>query len=297
MPIFQVASGGNRRRPDEVYLMPKFPSVRSTPIDVKFKQIMAAAELCISANLNTAALILLYSAIDAASWLCAEDPDGQVQDHFVPWVEKYLLSTGRFECTALDLWGARCGIVHTLSPSSRLSRKERVREILYVNRGGNRGILDRLEAIRNAKSRRELRDVRVPDSTDVMRTNVVLETDALMNAFQGGFVSMLSDAKQDAALNSRIRGRASKVLSTMSERRAAADLAWCETMLALADAAERQVVDLPYSTDCSGCGSLTARVLVRAIDNGGASVAHSEMCDECADALGGNAAIRDLRKR
>ncbi len=277
--------------------MPKYPSVRSTPIAVKLKQITAAAELCICANLNTAALILLYSGIDAASWLCSEDPDGQIQDYFVSWVEKYILSTGRFECSALDLWGARCGIVHSLSASSRSSRKGKAREILYVNRAGNRDILDRLEAISNAKSRREVRDGGEPQSIDDMNRKVVLETDALMNAFQEGVASMLSDAKSDAFLNARIQERASKVLATMSNRRAEADLAWCETMIAVADAPERQLIDLPYTADCTGCGASTARVLVRAIDNSGVSVAHSEMCDECADTLGGNALIRDFRKR
>jgi hypothetical protein len=277
--------------------MPKFPSLRSPPISVKFKQIMAAAELCIAANLNTPALILIYSAIDAASWLCAEDANDQIQNYFVAWVEKYILTPGRIECSALDLWAARCGIVHTLSASSRLSRRGKAHQILYVNHGGNREILDRLETIRNAKSLRGARDGREQASATDMSRYVVLETDALMKAFQEGFASTLSDAKSDASLNARIKERASKVLTTVSDKRAEADLAWCETMLAIADASERQLLDLGYTTDCSGCGAAAGRVLVRAIDHDGASVAHSEMCDECADALGGNGVIRDFRER
>ncbi len=251
----------------------------------------------IAANLNTPALILLYSAIDAASWLCAEDPDGQVQNYFVAWVEKYILPGGRFECSALDLWAARSGVVHTLSASSRLSRKGKVQKILYVNRGGNRDILDRLEAIRNAKSLREARDGRrAASSAADMTRNVVLEIDALMNAFQEGVASMLSDAKSDASLNARIKERESKVLATISDAQAGTLLAWGQTMLAVADAPERQLVDLGYSTDCSRCGAATARVLVRAIASDGGSIAHTEMCDECADALGGTGVIRDFRK-
>src|SRR5438128_496386 len=146
--------------------MAKFPSVRSLPISVKLKQITAAAELCISARLNTPALILLYSAIDAASWLCAEYPDGPVQKYFVAWVEKYLLATGRFKCSALDLWAARCGIVHTFSASSRLSREGKVHQIVYVNRGGDRDMLYQLETIRNAKSPQEARARRETASDD-----------------------------------------------------------------------------------------------------------------------------------
>jgi hypothetical protein len=181
--------------------MPRFPSVRPLPVSVKFKQIAAAADLCIAANLNTAALILLYSGIDVASWLCAEQPDGSIQNYFVAWVEKYILPTSRFKCSSLDLWAARCGIVHTLSPSSRLARQGKVREILYVNRGGDRRILDRLEAIRNAKSLQEARGRDAASSTGDMSRKVVLEIDALVNAFEEGVASMLSDAKSDASLS------------------------------------------------------------------------------------------------
>jgi hypothetical protein len=211
---------------------------------------MAAAELCIGANLNTPALILLYSGIDAASWLCAEQPDGPVQNYFVAWVEKYIFPTVDFECSALDLWAARCGIVHTLSPSSRLAREGKVREILYVNRGGDRRILDRLETIRKANRLREARDGREAESSaGDMSRRVVLEIDALMNAFREGVASMLSDAKSDASLNARINERKSKVLATMYDAQAGALLAWGQAMLAVADAPERHLVDLGYTTD------------------------------------------------
>ena len=278
--------------------MPKFPSIGPSPISDKFRQIIAAAELCIGAHLNTPALTLLYSGIDAASWLCAEQPDGSIQSYFVAWVEKYMLPTRGLECSALDLWAARCGIVHTLSPSSRLAQQGKVREILYVNRGGDRRILDGLEDIRSAKSLQEARDGRgaAPSAGDMSR-KVVLEIDALMNAFEKGVASMLSNAKSDAPLNARINERKSKVLATMSDTKAGALLDWGQTILAIANAPERQLVDLGYTTDCSGCGADTARVLVRAIATDGTSVAHSEMCDECADALGGNGIIRNFRRR
>ncbi len=276
--------------------MAKFPYVRSSPISAKFKQIMAAADLCITANLNTPALILLYAAIDAASWLCAERPDGPVQKYFVAWVEKYILAAGQMECSALDLWAARCGIVHTLSASSRLSREGKARKIFYVNRGGNRDILDQLETIRNAKSPQEAR-ARQETADDDMSGNVVLEVDVLMNAFREGVASMMSEAKSDASLSARIKERESSVLATISDGQGKALLDWGQTMLAIAGAPERQLLDLDYMTDCSGCGAAAARVLVRAVDSTGTSIAHSEMCDECTDALGGNGVIRDLRKR
>jgi hypothetical protein len=185
-----------------------------------------------------------------------------------------------------------------LSPSSRLSRKGKAREILYVNRGGDRDILDRLEAIRNAKTPREaLDDRKAASAAPDLTRNIVLETDTLMNAFQEGVASMLFAAKSDASLNARIKERASKLLATMTDAQAGALLAWGQTMLTIADAPERRLHNLGYTTDCAGCGAATAQVLVRAIATDGESITHCEMCDGCADALGGNGVIRDFRNR
>lgn len=272
------------------------PSPVST-ISAKFGEITTAAELCTKANLNTPALVLLYSAIDMASWICAENPDGSIQDYFVAWVEKFIFPIERFGCSALDLWAARCAIIHTMSPSSRLSRAGKVRQIIYVNRGGDRDVLEGLEAIRNAKDLHEARDRKGGRSAADISRNVVLDVDSLAAAIQAGVASMLSDAESDSSLNARINERASNVLGTLSDAQGAALLAWGQTLLAIADAPERQLIDLGYTTNCSGCDAATARVLVRATAIDGESIAHSEMCDDCAEALGGDGAIRDLRKR
>ena len=275
--------------------MPKFPSTRFTPISDKFDQVLSAAELCIRVRLNTPALILIYSSIDAASWLSAEDPDAQVQSYFVKWVEKYL-PTDRFNCSSLELWAARNGIVHMLSASSRLTRRGKARQIIYVNRGGDRKTLERLEAIRTAKNPQQIRDSQGTTDDAGMSSNVIVEVDALLNGVREGVARMLSDAKSDPLLKVRIEQRESNVLTTISDRKAGALLEWAETMAAVAEAPERHLFDLPYRTDCSGCENGIGRVLVRAVRNDGQSIAHIELCDPCADALGGNGFIRDYRK-
>jgi hypothetical protein len=256
---------------------------------------MAAAELCVRFRLNTPALILLYSSIDAASWLSAEDPDADVQAYFVQWVEKYLAPIDRFNCSSMDFWAARCGIVHTLSASSRLSRKGKARQIIYVNRGGDRKTLQRLEAIRTAKNLRQIRDPQaIANDTDITG-NVIVEVDDLLNGVREGIARMLSDAKSDALLKARMEQRESSVLATISNQHASDLLAWAEAMSAVAEAPERHLIDLPYETDCAGCEDGIGLVLVRAIGNEGNSIAHIELCDQCADALGGDGLIRDLR--
>ena len=95
-----------------------------------FGQLLAAIELCSAARLRVPALILLYSAIDIAGWLDSEKQS--VQTRFTEWVDKYLLPGSSLKCTALDLYGARCGLVHSYSTVSELSRSGRVTEIGYA---------------------------------------------------------------------------------------------------------------------------------------------------------------------
>ncbi len=51
---------------------------------------------------------------------------------FKAWVEKYLLLKCKLTCDADDLYGARCGLVHSYSSESRTSREGRARTIYYA---------------------------------------------------------------------------------------------------------------------------------------------------------------------
>ena len=95
-----------------------------------FEQMLSPIELCVAARLGTPSLILLYSAIDIAGWLNSEHR--KVQDRFTEWVDKYLLPNSSLKCTALDLYGARCGLVHSYSSDSDLSRSGKVTPIGYA---------------------------------------------------------------------------------------------------------------------------------------------------------------------
>ena len=78
------------------------------------------------------ALILLYSQIDAIAWLgrpaaTPAEPAGPV---FEDWVRKYVLVHGE-TATPVDLWGARCAVLHTQTPESRVMRTRGARPIWY----------------------------------------------------------------------------------------------------------------------------------------------------------------------
>ena len=94
-------------------------------------QTVDAISKLIKGNLYTQALIILYSAIDTLTW--ANLPGGDVtQKDFINWVDKYINPEKELGCTAEDLYGARCGLVHSSAAVSRKSRKGETSEIWYA---------------------------------------------------------------------------------------------------------------------------------------------------------------------
>lgn len=91
----------------------------------------AGVEACLQNSLSGPALILLYSGIDTAGWL---DSDQQyaTRSSFINWVDKYLLRAKPLACTSLELYAARCGLVHIFTPDSQLSTQGHARRICYA---------------------------------------------------------------------------------------------------------------------------------------------------------------------
>jgi hypothetical protein len=78
------------------------------------------------------ALIIIYSTIDTIGLLDA--PTSQVSasgDSFKNWVKKYLLCQPKVEFNEIDLWGARCAVLHTFTSRSDLSNAGHARELQY----------------------------------------------------------------------------------------------------------------------------------------------------------------------
>jgi hypothetical protein len=98
----------------------------------KVQQLVAAVETCLAANLWEPTLILLYAGIDAMAWL--DRPAGQLdvtENDFVRWAERYLLSSPSPGLTGEDLYGARCGLLHSHTGESRKHRILKVRKLFY----------------------------------------------------------------------------------------------------------------------------------------------------------------------
>ena len=79
-------------------------------IHKNFLEVAHAVGLCLEHDLVNPALILIYSSIDAAAWLWSDSEEKSTRKNFEGWVNEFMLPAAGLECTATDLYGARCGL-------------------------------------------------------------------------------------------------------------------------------------------------------------------------------------------
>jgi hypothetical protein len=82
------------------------------------------------------ALILTYAAIDAMAFLSMPESQKEVNGKdFINWVEKYMKTDSKqpYQYQGIDLWGARCGIVHRYGATSKISDSGQCKIFNYHN--------------------------------------------------------------------------------------------------------------------------------------------------------------------
>lgn len=94
--------------------------------------ILRGTEVCLDHECLVSAVALIFFGIDSLSALArpVEMPDTS-RSVFIDWVERYLLPSSGMACTALDLYAARCGALHTHSPESDLQRQGKANRLVY----------------------------------------------------------------------------------------------------------------------------------------------------------------------
>lgn len=101
--------------------------------EIELERLVTAIRLCLDNNLQGPALILIYSTIDILATLGRNKKHRYVKkEDFLQWVEKYLLPDSDLQCSAVDLYGARCGILHSYSPASNLSALGSAKMLIHV---------------------------------------------------------------------------------------------------------------------------------------------------------------------
>ena len=101
--------------------------------DTNIVQLLEATELLIRTTLVTPALLLIYAGIDILGTVDRpSDKDESTGEDFRGWADQYMMPEQSLGCTADDLWGARCGLLHTYTSESRHSRKGLAKQVLYA---------------------------------------------------------------------------------------------------------------------------------------------------------------------
>lgn len=86
---------------------------------------------CLDEEQIMPALVLMYTGIEIVSKMGSK-PLESSRAAFVRWIDRYVLETGRFDVTGIDLYAARCGVIHAFSPDSNLYKEGKARRIAYA---------------------------------------------------------------------------------------------------------------------------------------------------------------------
>jgi hypothetical protein len=122
---------------------------------------------------------------------CDPSKTRATRNDFIEWVDTYLLPNSELKCTAIDLYAARCGVVHSYSASSDLSESGRARTINYAY--GN-------------KTQEELQ-IRL-DKSSSARTTVAVHVDKLFQALRAGVERFKNALEKDPSKASVVARRA-----------------------------------------------------------------------------------------
>lgn len=164
-------------------------------IENHFKSI----EICLQNHLRMPALILIYSGIDIfASLRRPADKDKATRKDYIEWCDTYLIPQGKLSCTGIDLYAARCGVVHTYTMESDLSDNGRANEIVYA--WGNRKPEDLQEVIDKAGF-----------------TQRVLHIETLAEVFREGASNFLYELDADSVCAGLVVSRAGKLFKDNQE--------------------------------------------------------------------------------
>lgn len=92
-----------------------------------------AIDLCMDQGLRMPALILIYSAIDFLAWLARPKVKDDVdRKQFIAWADRYIVAAGFSQCSATDLYSARCAHLHGNNFESSMTRKGEALAVLYA---------------------------------------------------------------------------------------------------------------------------------------------------------------------
>jgi hypothetical protein len=155
---------------------------------------VAAIRLCLENHLRMPALALIYCGIDVLASFSRPPENSEVKPaDFINWAERYMKCEKVLGLSGLDLYAARCGILHAYTMDSRLSANGRARRIIYA--WGNREPDEPL---------RLLRTLGFPE--------IMIKIETLFSAFLDGIRAFEKALEDDPKLDSLVRERGPKII-------------------------------------------------------------------------------------
>ena len=107
----------------------------SDPVtNIVYQQIKRGIRFTLENECWGAAVILIFAGVDAMAYLnMPANQEDVTRTDFVDWAERYIHFPCEEQLTGLELYSARCGMLHTYSTFSRLTREGGCRVIGYTD--------------------------------------------------------------------------------------------------------------------------------------------------------------------
>ena len=177
------------------------------------KDSVRGIRLCFEAKLMNSALVLLYCGIDTASSLDLTFDNSSVQQRYTRWCVTYMLKRVPLDCTSLELYAARCGVIHETSVESTLSVKGKVRRLLYA--WGD----SKVDTLREMNKLAQMNDY------------VAVQFEDLMQAYESGLADFIESLRSSEERAGFALKKAEKCLITHSKDEMKSLLEWGKSML------------------------------------------------------------------
>ncbi len=176
-----------------------------TSLENVFKEMFAAIEICLKSNIRLPALLLAYTLIDIAGWLNSDETS--VKGRFTDWVDKYMFPKNTLQCSSLELYAARCGLLHNYSATSDLTSAE-VRRIFYAWRPSRVDDLARLIDLYTSMMTGSGKDA---------EQIIALQAEDILSALQSGADRFLSDVANNPSGAERVYAKAENMMGEQQE--------------------------------------------------------------------------------
>lgn len=126
-----------------------------------FDNINEVVDFAINKNKIVPALILIYSSIDNISVISTIGEARSSREVFKAWVKDWMLKRYPLPCNEVDIYAARCGLLHQHISESDLSNGKKAKQIYYY--WGNKDANSLEKAIKLMNKENEIVAVKVED--------------------------------------------------------------------------------------------------------------------------------------